>query len=256
MPPSALLDVHGLSKEFGGVGAVTDVSFAVRERQIKAMIGPNGAGKTTIFNVITGVLPPSRGTVWFKGQPLTGLRPPRIASLGIARTFQTAQLFGEMTVLENVMLGRHPRTRSGVLASALRTRAMRREEAEIRERSAALLETVGLAEKAGQVAASLPYGEQRLTEIARALAMEPVILLLDEPAAGLNRQEKAKLADLILRLRGQGITLLLVDHHMDLVMGISDEVVVLYYGEKIAEGAPDEVRRHAAVLAAYLGEEE
>jgi branched-chain amino acid transport system ATP-binding protein len=236
--------------------AVNDVGFAVRDGQIKAMIGPNGAGKTTIFNLITGVFPASRGSVVFRGQPLVGLGPHAIASLGIGRTFQAVQLFGEMTVLENVMLGRHARSRSGLLASALRTASMRREEREIREASLAILDTVGLRDKAGQVAASLPYGEQRLTEIARALALEPAMLLLDEPAAGLNREEKARLGELIRHLRGRGITLLLVDHHMDLVMGISDEVLVLNYGEKIAEGPPEEIQRHQGVIAAYLGDED
>ncbi|MEK7878450.1 MAG: ABC transporter ATP-binding protein [candidate division NC10 bacterium] len=256
MDPPALLDVQNVSKQFGGVSAVKDVDFVVREGQIKALIGPNGAGKTTIFNVISGIFPPSRGKVRFKGQDLSGLKPHAVARLGIGRTFQTVQLFGEMTVLENAMLGRHPRSRSGILASAVRSPAMRREEAKIRETSLAILESVGLKEKALWTAASLPYGEQRLTESARALALEPVILLLDEPAAGLNRQEKARLGGLIRRLRDQGITNLLVDHHMDLVMEISDEVLVLNYGEKIAEGLPREMQRHAGVIAAYLGEEE
>ncbi|MBI4242060.1 MAG: ABC transporter ATP-binding protein [Candidatus Rokubacteria bacterium] len=251
-----MLEVRELSKEFGGVRAVQRVNFVVRDGQIKAMIGPNGAGKTTIFNVITGVVPPSRGLVRFNGQPLTRLKPYAIAALGIGRTFQTVQLFGEMTVLENVMLGRHLRSRAGLLASALRTASMRREEAAIRERSLEILERVSLKDKAGHVASSLPYGEQRLTEIARALAMEPVLLLLDEPAAGLNRAEKARLGGLLRRLRDRGITIFLVDHHMDLVMEISDEVLVLNYGEKIAEGAPGEVQRHAEVVAAYLGAEE
>ena len=256
MSPAALLHVRGLTKGFGGVMAVNDVDFAVREGQIKAMIGPNGAGKTTIFNLITGVFPPSRGSVAFRGRPIVGLGPHAIASLGIGRTFQAVQLFGEMTVLENAMLGRHPKSRCGILASALHTPAMRREERAIREASLGMLKAVGLQDKAGQVAAALPYGEQRLTEIARALATEPALLLLDEPAAGLNRQEKARLGDLILRLRGRGITILLVDHHMDLVMGISDEVLVLNYGEKIAEGPPGEIQRHREVITAYLGYED
>ena len=256
MDPPALLEARGLSKEFGGVMAVNGVDFAVRDGQIVALIGPNGAGKTTIFNVITGVFPPSRGSVCFRGQCLGGLRPHAIAALGIGRTFQAVQLFGEMTVLENVMVGRHAKSRAGILASALHTPSMRREERAIREQSLALLDTVGLGEKADQAAANLPYGEQRLTEIARALALEPVILLLDEPGAGLNRQEKARLAALIRRLRDRGITIFLVDHHMDLVMEISDEVLVLNYGEKIAEGPPGEVQRHPGVIAAYLGEGE
>ncbi len=256
MGAHALLEARGLSKEFGGVMAVNDVDLAVQEGQIKALIGPNGAGKTTIFNVITGVFPPSRGSVRFRGRPLDGLKPHAIASLGIGRTFQTVQLFGEMTVLENVMLGRHPKSRAGILASALRVSSMQLEERAIRDKSLDILETVGLGEKAGQIAANLPYGEQRLTEIARALALEPLILLLDEPGAGLNRQEKARLGGLIRRLRDQGITILLVDHHMDLVMGISDEVLVLNYGEKIAEGRPEEIQRHEGVIAAYLGDEE
>jgi branched-chain amino acid transport system ATP-binding protein len=255
MPDAPLLEVHGLSKEFGGVRAVADVEFAVRDGQIKAMIGPNGAGKTTIFNLITGVVLPSHGSIRFKGRELAGLKPYRIASLGIGRTFQTVQLFGEMTVLENVMLGCHRRSRCGILASSLRLPSTRREERGIREKSLAILETMGLREKAGQIAASLPYGEQRLTEIARALAMEPVILLLDEPAAGLNRREKARLGGLVRQLRERGITIFLVDHHMDLVMGISDEVLVLNYGEKIAEGPPAEVQRHRDVIVAYLGDE-
>ncbi len=254
MPSAPLLEVRGLAKSFGGVMAVHEVDFAVRDGQITAMIGPNGAGKTTIFNLITGVFPPSRGSVAFRGRPVLGLAPNAIAARGIGRTFQAGPLFGEMTVLENVMLGRHAKSRSGLLASALRTGTMRREERQIRDHALAVLETVGLRERAGQAATSLPYGEQRLTEIARALALEPTLLLLDEPAAGLNREEKARLGELILRLRGRGITLLLVDHHMDLVMGISDEVLVLNYGEKIAEGDPQAIQRHRGVIAAYLGD--
>ncbi len=253
---SVLLQVQGLSKEFGGVRAVHDLDFVVHQGQIKGMIGPNGAGKTTVFNVISGILPPSQGTVEFKGRTLAGLKPHQIAAIGIRRSFQTVQLFGDMTVLENVMLGCHARSRAGILASALRLPSVKREEAAIREKSLAILAAVGLAEKADQIAANLPYGEQRLVEIARALAGEPALLLLDEPAAGLNREEKARLGGLLLRLRAQGITLLLVDHHMDLVMETSDELLVLNYGQKIAEGLPREMQCNQSVIAAYLGDEE
>jgi ABC-type branched-subunit amino acid transport system ATPase component len=254
MSAAPLLEVRGLTKEFGGLTAVRSVDFTVAAGQIKALIGPNGAGKTTIFNLISGALAPTRGAVFFEGEPL-----PRhahaVAARGVGRTFQLARLFGEMTVLENVLVGCHRRGRAGWLACALRSRAMRDEERQLRTRARRALELVGLEARAEMPAGLLPYGEQRLVEVARALAMDPRLLLLDEPGAGLSPAEHLRLAVLIKQIRDGGTTVLLVDHHMDFVMDISDEVLVLSYGEKLAEGAPRAVRRDPAVIAAYLGEE-
>jgi branched-chain amino acid transport system ATP-binding protein len=252
---TALLEVQGLHKHFGGLAAVRGVDFAVQPGQIKALIGPNGAGKTTIFNLICGVLPPTRGRVMFEGTPLPACRPHQVAARGIARTFQLVRLFGEMTVLENVLVGCHRGGRAGWAACAFRTRGMREDEHRLRERALAVLHRVGLETRADVPAATLPYGEQRLVEVARALGMEPKLLLLDEPGAGLNRDEQRQLGELIRDIRDAGTTVLLVDHHMDLVMDISDEVLVLSYGEKLAEGSPAFVRSHPAVIAAYLGDE-
>jgi branched-chain amino acid transport system ATP-binding protein len=254
MKAAPLLEVRGLTKEFGGLTAVRSVDFAVAAGQIKALIGPNGAGKTTIFNLISGALEPTRGAVFFEGERLPR-RAHAVAARGIGRTFQLARLFGEMTVLENVLVGCHQRGRAGWMACALRSRAMREEERQLRARARRALELVGLDARAGTPASLLPYGEQRLVEVARALAMDPRLLLLDEPGAGLSPAEHLKLAVLIKRIRDGGTTVLLVDHHMDFVMDISDEVLVLSYGEKLAEGAPRAVRRDPAVIAAYLGEE-
>ena len=251
----ALLEVRGLTREFGGLTAVREVSFTVAPGQIKALIGPNGAGKTTIFNVIGGVLAPTRGRVFFDGAPLRARSPHAVAARGIGRTFQLVQLFGEMSVLENVLVGCHRRGRAGFTACALRTRAMREEERRLRARAEEVLALVGLSARASLPAAALPYGEQRLVEVGRALAMEPKLLLLDEPGAGLDRDEQARLAALIRDIRDGGTTVLLVDHHMDFVLDLSDEVVVLSYGEKLAEGRPEAVRSDPAVVAAYLGEE-
>jgi branched-chain amino acid transport system ATP-binding protein len=250
-----LLEVQGLTKEFGGLTAVRSVDFRVAAGQIKALIGPNGAGKTTIFNLISGALEPTRGAVLFEGERLPTRRPYAVAARGIARTFQLARLFGDMSVLDNVLVGCHRRGEAGWAACAFRTRAMREEERQLRTRAERTLELVGLEARADVPANLLTYGEQRLVEVARALGMGPRLLLLDEPGAGLSPAEHLRLAALIKRIRDGGTTVLLVDHHMDFVMDISDEVLVLSYGEKLAEGAPQAVRRNPAVIEAYLGEE-
>lgn len=251
---SALLEVDRLTKHFGGLAAVRGVDFTVARGQIKALIGPNGAGKTTIFNCIAGVLAPTRGRVVFEGEILPTARPHAVAARGIARTFQICRLFGEMTVLEHMLVGGHRHGRVGWIGSALRTRAMKADEARLRAKALAVLDRIGLAGRADVAAAVLPYGEQRLVEVGRALATTPTLLLLDEPGAGLNASEHARLATLIRAIREHGTTVLLVDHHMDFVMDLSDEVLVVSYGEKLAEGPPDVVRAHPDVVAAYLGE--
>jgi branched-chain amino acid transport system ATP-binding protein len=251
----ALLEARGVEKTFGGLRAVNGVSFDVRAGSIKAVIGPNGAGKTTLLNLVTRLDTPSAGEIRFDGVRIDRLPPHRVVRLGIARTFQNLRLFGEMTVLENVMVGRHPRTRSGMAGAVLRLPSARAEERAIAARAAALLEEVGLAAHAHAPAASLPFGRQRLLEIARALATEPRLLLLDEPAAGLNAAEAADLGRFIRGLRARGVTTLLVEHHMELVMEISDEVLVLDFGQRLAEGTPAEVRSDPRVIQAYLGDE-
>jgi branched-chain amino acid transport system ATP-binding protein len=251
----ALLSARGLGKTFGGVVAVAEVTFDVPGGEIRAIIGPNGAGKTTIFNLVTGIFPLDRGEIRFKGHGLNGLSTWQRAQLGIARTFQNLQIFTNMTVLENAMVGRHRQSRAGLLAAAFRTPGSRREEAAIRNQALACLEVVGLAERSRDPAGSLPFGQQRLLEIARCLATEPALLLLDEPAAGLNLAETEALGQLILSLRRRGITILLVEHLMDLVMGISDSVLVLNYGQVLAHGSPEAVQSNPAVIEAYLGAE-
>ena len=255
MPDRVLLETERLSKSFGGVRAVQEVSFSVRSGQIKGIIGPNGAGKTTLFNLITGVYRPDGGSIRFDGETCAGLAPNQMAERGIARTFQNVELFERMTVLENVMVGRHPRTRAGFISAAFRFGGTRREERLIREKALEILRFAGIADKADWVSSALPFGLQRLLEIARALATEPRLLLVDEPASGLNAVETRDLGRLLGRIREQGITVLLVEHDMSLTMEICDEILVMDYGRRLAEGTPREIQRHPQVIAAYLGEE-
>ena len=249
-----LLSVQDLSKHFGGLAAVREVSFAVQPGQIKAIIGPNGAGKTTIFNLLCGFLPANEGRAQFAGQDILGLPPHRIAGMGMSRTFQNVRLFKQMSVLENVSVGLHRQTRTGFLAGALDLPRVRREERVVQEQSQRILAFVGLKAEAHRLAGHLPFGQQRILELARAPAAEPHLLLLDEPAAGLNEQETTQLATVIQRIRERDVTVLLVEHDMRLVMDIADEIMVLNYGAKIAEGPPQAIQTDSAVVSAYLGQ--
>ncbi|MFW6437969.1 MAG: ABC transporter ATP-binding protein [Armatimonadota bacterium] len=250
-----LLQVSKLTKTFGGLEAVKDVSFNVYEGQIKALIGPNGAGKTTIFNLLTGVLPADSGSAQFMDHELLNSPTHRIAALGIGRTFQTSLLFDQMTVLENVMVGHHLQGRANMLTASLRIFGAMSEEREYRANAMEALERADLAHLAGRSAAGLPIGQRRLVEVARALAAKPQLLLMDEPAAGLNMRETDDMGKLIQQIRADGVTVLLVEHDMSLVMTICEEILVLDSGRFLAEGPPDEIRSNAQVLAAYLGAE-
>jgi branched-chain amino acid transport system ATP-binding protein len=250
-PP--LLRIEKVSKAFGGVQALSEISFEVDAGRIQGLIGPNGAGKTTLFNLVSGALSPDAGTIRFDGAPIQRRPSHELVALGIARTFQNVELFGSMTVLENVLVGRHVRTRCGFWGALIRPPAVGREERQAREAALRLLHFLGLAEQADTPGRDLPFGWQRLLEIARALAAEPRVLLLDEPAAGLNPVESERLGDLIVQIRNQGITILMVEHDMGLTMRICDRIVVLDRGRLLAEGTPREIQRHPEVLAAYLG---
>jgi branched-chain amino acid transport system ATP-binding protein len=256
MSDATILDVDQLTLRFGGLTALDNVSFDIKEGEILGLIGPNGAGKTTCFNAITGVYRPTSGTISFNGESLAGKKRFQITQAGIARTFQNIRLFPTMTALENVLVGADARHTTGMFSALFRLPKHRREEAEGHQRAMELLRFMGLSKQADELAANLSYGDQRRLEIARAMATQPKLICLDEPAAGFNPQEKRVLMELIRKVRDQGFTVLLIEHDMRLVMGVTDRIVVLEFGKKIAEGTPAEIRDNPAVIAAYLGVEE
>src|ERR687898_709345 len=260
-PPSAdgdaILSTTGITKVFGGLVAVEDVSFVIPRGRIVSIIGPNGAGKTTFFNMLTGLYKPTFGRVEFDGRNITGRRPDRIMALGVARTFQNIRLFATMSALENVMVGQHARMKAGLFGSIVRTPGVRKEEARVIEKAREELRYVGLKDNVHeQMSINLSYGDQRRLEIARALSSDPKLLLLDEPTAGMNPQESANLTGFMRRLRDErGLTILLIEHDMQVVMGVSERITVLDHGQQIAEGSPEEVRKNARVVEAYLGKQ-
>jgi branched-chain amino acid transport system ATP-binding protein len=252
-----LLSIRNITKNFGGLTALRDISLDVQEGDIRAIIGPNGAGKTTLLNIVSGIYQPDKGEVFFLGEKVDHLATARIARKGISRTFQHVELFGNMTVHENIMIGRYPKTKAGFLSSGFRLPSVIREEREIRSRCEEILAYVSLSHRRDEIACNLPIGEQRILEIGRALATDPRLILLDEPAAGLNIRETHDLGGIIKKIRDElMITVVLVEHDMDLVMRISDAITVLNFGEIIAEGTPLEIQRNPEVIVAYLGEEE
>ncbi len=253
---SIVLEAKGLTRRFGGLVAVNNVSFTVTKDEIFGLIGPNGAGKTTLFNLITGLIPPSSGQLLYQGAEISQLRPHKIARLGIARTFQNIRLFGELSALENVIIARHLHTKSGMITGVLGIPPAPLEERKNKQKALELLSLVGLSERAEEKARNFPYGDQRRLEIARALALEPQILLLDEPAAGMNEREKQQLSEFIRNLRSSfNLTIILIEHHVPLVMGLCDRIAVLHFGQLIALGKPSVVRNDPAVIEAYLGNE-
>ncbi|MFZ1984935.1 MAG: ABC transporter ATP-binding protein [Desulfatitalea sp.] len=249
-----ILEIEELVMAFGGLTALMNINLRVPKGRIKAVIGPNGAGKTTLFNIITGVFPPTEGQIRFNGYTISDRKPHQIAELGVSRTFQTVELFNNMSVLENVMVGRHLRIRSPFLGCGLSLPSVRRQEKELKAQAMALLDFVGLAAKSDIMADALPLGERKILEIGRALATDPQLVCLDEPAAGLNETETETAARLIQAIKQRGITVLLVEHDMKMIMDISDEITVLNYGEKIAEGTPKEIQNNPLVIQAYLGD--